>query len=341
MSLVPESKPSRRWWPWLKWSLFLLVLVGVGWRGWSLWKEVQPGEVRFSPRWFGAAILFYMAGLFPSAAFWTALMRQFGAPISFPRGVRAHYCGQPGKYLPGKALVLMIRSTLAAAEGVHVSTAAVTATYETLVTMAGGLVLTAMLAPWVITNEFLAGKRIPLVLPESAEGRWGYVAVLLGGSIVGLIVATRMFGLAARKLLPAQFRTGDEGNWSKLSAGWTIGWYFAVLGSWFIHGLGMGCAISSVTSQPFDLTQWPQWTAAVAGSTAVAFLVVIAPAGLGVREDLIAEILHSRVGGGAVVVAGLYRGVSFAGEILAAALLFYVFRKSANERTGPPPGAES
>lgn len=330
--------PKRRWWPWLKWSLFLIVLVGVGSRGWTLWKDIKPGELRFSPAWFVAAVMCYIAGLFPSAAFWTALLRRFGAPISFARGIRAHYCGQPGKYLPGKALVLMIRSSLAAVEGVRVSTAAVTATYETLVTMSAGLVLTAMLAPWVITKELIEARRMPISLPESEYGRWTYVVIVLAISIAGLLVATRMFGLAARKLLPAQFRTGDEGQWSKLGDLWTIGWYLCALGGWFIHGLGMGCTICSVTTQPFDLTHWPQWTAAAAGSTAVAFLVVIAPAGVGVREDLIAEILHSLVGGGAIVVAGMYRGVSFAGEIIAAAVLYYAFRNSAGKEIGQPPG---
>lgn len=332
-------KSKRRWWPWLKWSLFVLVLVGVAWRGRTLWRDIKPGELRFSPGWFAAAVVCYIAGLLPSAAFWTALLRRFGAPISFARGIRAHYCGQPGKYLPGKALVLMIRSSMAATEGVRVSTAAVTATYETLVTMSAGLVLTAMLAPWVISQEFIEARRIPVTLPESEFGRWIYVLIVLAFSVGGLLVATRMFGLAARKLLPAQFRAGDEGQWSKLGTLWTVGWYLCALGGWFVHGLGLGCTICSVTTQPFDLSHWPQWTAAVAGSTAVAFLVVIAPAGVGVREDLIAEILHSLVGGGAIVVAGMYRGVSFAGEIIAAAVLYYAFRNSARkDEIGQPPG---
>lgn len=327
--MEPTVAAKRKWWPYLKWTLFLLVLVGVCWRGWALSKEIKPGEIRFSPAWFGAAVLFYMAGMFPSAAFWTALLRRFGAAISFPRGIRAHYCGQPGKYLPGKALVLMIRSTMAAAEGVHASTAAVTATYETLVTMSAGLIVTALLAPWVVSNEFLIAKGLPALLPVSLAGRCGYVGIVSGASVVGLVIATRMFGLAARRLLPAQFRAGDEENWSKLGTVWTIVWFFVVASSWFIHGLGMGCTIASVSPEPFDLADWPRWTAAAAGSTAVAFFVLFAPAGLGVREELIAEMLHSQEVKGAMAAAGIYRAVSFAGEILAAAVLYYAFRKTA------------
>ena len=336
MATDTETKALKRWWPWLKWSLFLLVLIGVGWRGWSLWKDVKPGQVRFSAGWFVTAFLAYIAGMFPSAAFWTALLRRSGSSISYPRGIRAHYCGQPGKYLPGKALVLMIRSSLAAAEGVSVSTAAVTATYETLVTMSAGLVLTALLAPWVVTNEFLQQKGIPLVLPEQTGSRCVYAAIVLAVSVVGLLFATRLFGAAFGKLLPKKFRSDDSVNWSRLGIGWTIGWYFALLASWWIHGLGMGCTIASVTTQPFDLSGWSQWTAAVAGSTAVAFLAVFAPAGLGVREELITEILHSHVGGKAFLVAGMYRGVSFAGEIVAAAILYYIFRKSEIVSNPPP-----
>ncbi|MEZ6046842.1 MAG: hypothetical protein R3C11_14940 [Planctomycetaceae bacterium] len=65
-------------------------------------------------------------------------MRSCGADVPWGAAIRAHYCGHLGKYVPGKALVLVIRTALVKNAGCPPALAALTATCETLMMMGTG-----------------------------------------------------------------------------------------------------------------------------------------------------------------------------------------------------------
>ncbi len=64
---------------------------------------------------------------------------------------------------------------------------------------------------------------------------------------------------------------------------------------WSLHGLSLGLVLYAV-GVPFELVQWPFWTGAAALATAIGFLAVFAPGGLGVREGLLIEFLAAHYG---------------------------------------------
>jgi hypothetical protein len=98
----------------------------------------------------------------------------------------------------------------------------------------------------------------------------------------------------------------------------------AFLADWWIHGLTLGLTIFGVIGDRAQWSDWPFWTGAAAVALVGGFLVILAPGGLGVREGLLLELLERQLGPReAVLVTVLWRGVALAGEIVAAAALYY------------------
>ncbi len=67
------------------------------------------------PGWLIVSGVIYLAGLLPPALFWHRLLKLFGQPAPKLRAVRAWYIGSLGKYVPGKAAVIVLRTALCAA----------------------------------------------------------------------------------------------------------------------------------------------------------------------------------------------------------------------------------
>ena len=99
--------------------------------------------------------------------------------------------------------------------------------------------------------------------------------------------------------------------------------------SWAMLGLSLGCTLRAVAPIDFDLRDWPMWTGTIALATSVGFIAVFAPGGVGVREGLLIEVLHSQQGVGeraAVAAAVVLRLVWLASELIAAGALFYLVK---------------
>ena len=311
-----------------KWSLFALVMVFVVTRGRSLW--LRDGDAiratEWDGRWLFAAAGAYSLGWLPSVWFWRKMMKRLGRQLSYRDTARAYYCGHLGKYVPGKASVVVIRAALIKQRGYRAAPAALTVTYETLVLMGAGLAVAVALGPWLIRDaktESLPGwvrsaAAIPLLAPLT-------VVVLC----VALLPAVSwLFSLVAEKMTPPDLLESQERvrfEPSLLASG-----LLAFVAGWFLHGLSLGCTLRAVTGQPFDIADWPVWTAATSLATSVGFLAIFAPGGLGVREGLLFESLSIQPGisaSQAIVAAVFLRLVWFVTEIVVAGVLYYAVRE--------------
>ena len=101
-----NSSLFKRSWPFLKWGMFVAILVFVARHAWKLWTEVDQHPMRLKWGWLALATVASVAAWLPSAWYWRKLMSDFGFSPRWPQVFRAHYCGQLGKYTPGKAAAL-------------------------------------------------------------------------------------------------------------------------------------------------------------------------------------------------------------------------------------------
>ncbi|MBI3863049.1 MAG: flippase-like domain-containing protein [Planctomycetia bacterium] len=315
--------------PAIKWGLFLLVLAFVAWHAWTLWNRFDSAPARLRWNWLTLAGLASVVAWLPSAWFWRWIIVHLGSAAPWPQVLRAYYCGHLGKYLPGKGAVIVIRAALLKPAGVPATTAALAVTHEALTCMwAGGistLVLYVSLAPllpgWITARAGGLPERIALLGGLVAAGAAG-LTMLLGSHqlLRGAVGGDR----------PAAGSTGSLAPERPVRMSWpeslrvTLAGGIVFMAAWWAHGLTLGLTIRGVVGDRAPWTDWPVWTGMAAVAMVGGFFAVFAPAGLGVREGLLMELLARYLGSReAVLVAVLWRGVTLAGEILAAGALYY------------------
>ncbi|WP_029247144.1 lysylphosphatidylglycerol synthase transmembrane domain-containing protein [Schlesneria paludicola] len=326
----PPAIRRVRIWHLIKLLLFCVVVMFVLQRAFQIWKTAPSTQVEIHAIWLVPASLTYLLSWLPSVWFWMALLKRTRQPIDFWTALRAYYVGHLGKYVPGKALVLVIRGTMVKDVGVDPLLAGLMVVYETLVFMAAGTALGIATAPWVFGEAFWSR------LPESLRWLSGY-PVLSVAAVFTAIFATTPFSAwiftnLGRKTVP----TATNGIEIPAISAWLVcQGVVATTFGWLLHAVSLGFVLQSVSRQPLEWSQFPIWLAATTCSMVGGFLVIIAPGGIGVREGVLIEILQRQAQIGpatAVLAAVLVRAVSFGSEVVAAAVLYVAHRRAIQRR---------
>jgi glycosyltransferase 2 family protein len=297
-------------------------------------------SLHFDPLWLAMSGALYLAGLLACAVFYERILQSSNAPIGFLPAWRAYIVSHLGKYVPGKAMVVVLRSGMAVPYGGRASTAAIATFYETLVMMcAGGLVAAIGFASGSRseTIAFTLWGWGPAELPIYRIGAMTALGLALAFLIVVLpAVFSRVAGLVA---LPIPGVGPDA--FPRLSGKLLGQGLFWSSGGWILLGLSQLAVIRSFDSAGADsvaaLGLAPVVIASVALATLAGFVVAVLPGGLGVREGVLMSALAPALGNDHAVVAALsLRLVWVAAELVAAAVFFPWFgRRSAAARLAP------
>jgi uncharacterized membrane protein YbhN (UPF0104 family) len=318
MSLLLKSFDAvKRLWPVLKWGMFLLVLAFVTWDGWKLWSEFDPVATPLRWGWLVLAAVISQLAWLPSMWYWRELMSLLGSPAPWSMVNRAYFCGTLGKYLPGKGAAIVIRSAMLQDCGVPGATAGLSVVVETLTYVWVGTLLALLLFPT------LAPHLPQWIVDWAGEPglRWGMTAAVACGGLVAFVAMMQSHGLLTNVFRKAAVVARPA---ARPTLGITLAGVIGFLASWWMQGLTLGLTIRAVSAKPWNWNDWPFWTGTVAVALVGGFLAVFAPGGLGVREGLLMEMLERQLAPReAVLVALLLRGVSLAGEILAACALYW------------------
>jgi uncharacterized membrane protein YbhN (UPF0104 family) len=221
-----------------------------------------------------AAVL--ASGYLLSASLWGRMVVELGGPrIPTPRAARIFLVANLGRYVPGKVLQLAGLTVLAAREGVRPATAAVAAVLGQGVALLG--------ATLVGLAAFFA--------PGSEVRAWGWIG--LGAIALFLTVGTLP---AARRLLAVlwrRFAREPEGTLPPALEGpgfvwrWTL--YYAL--NWGVYATAFWLLFIGLAGDATFIQTGPAFAAAYVGG----YLVLLAPAGVGVRESLLTLFLASIV----------------------------------------------
>ncbi|MDO5308115.1 MAG: lysylphosphatidylglycerol synthase transmembrane domain-containing protein [Planctomycetia bacterium] len=280
-SLEPSSTktPKRSVKLVIKICKFLILVLVVLWLGWQLqknWREIQT--YHWNPRfhWLVASGLFYLTAYLASAIFWSLTLRWLGQKTSFYEGVKAFYYSQLGKYIPGKAMVVVIRTGIVSDKGARASVAVACVFYETLM-MVG-------------TGAFLAG--ILTFFYFHAQHVWALLA--LGVALCSLVplyppVFTRLLRILRVNANDPTFQDQLKAlNCKSFLLGvalMSILWLFMGLSLWAtLWGVG-------ITPTPLNLTTIVRLVVTTALATTLGFAIPIAPGGLGIREAVLSTLL--------------------------------------------------
>lgn len=290
----------RRAWPILKAILWLVLLVLIGRQFARDLRRPELGQHPLHVGWLAASGLLYVLGLGFSALYWDRLLGHLGARPPLGNALRAYYVGHLGKYLPGKAWALLLRTSLVRGHGVSVGLAALTSFYEVLTTMAAGVLVATVLFA-VLGADAGAGLNADtlghlLRLEQPGEGGLQRsVVVLLSALLFAAIVVPlhpAIFNrLAHRMSLP--FRERDAAQLPRIRLRYLLeGLAFTSLG-WLLLGASFAAALRGVVGPdwPWLDVRTARLPAIMGLSYVIGFVVVIAPGGLGVREFLLTLLL--------------------------------------------------
>lgn len=311
----------RRLFAALKLAVALALIAAVGWHFAKLLRSPELAEHQFRLRlpYLLLAGLLYLATHTLWGTFWVQLMNcesrldgpGHGGRVGWLTGVRAYFISQFGKYVPGKAWVILLRVALLRHYGPTAAVVGVTATYETLTSMAAGALLGVILLPW-------AGLGFDLL---SVKGFALLGLGLLPLTLAALTVLAKKVGRKRAERLPhPPFLLLTQGLF-QASVGWAL------------LGLSLWCVVAGLSAEVPELTadDFLKMTAAVTLSYVIGFVVLVSPGGLGAREAVLLSILGGPV---AAVVALVLRLVWTSFEILAAGTLYFL---APGRRVSPSP----
>jgi uncharacterized membrane protein YbhN (UPF0104 family) len=331
---APRSTfPFGPWlWPAFKWTLFLVVLAFVAIHAQTLWGELDSRSLRPRWGWLVLATIVSVAGWLPSVWYWRELLRAVGVRPDGGQLLKAYYCGHPGKYVPGKAMVILIRATILSQNGVPAPTTAYTVTLETLTFMAAGCVTMVLLLPWMIAALPQLAEQAEFIAQPACRVAFPLLAII--GGIGGLAALSRIAGRLAERMtgtLPAVGTPSWRIPVRTFASGLAV-----FLGAWWLQGATLGLTLQALSPEPVSWSDWPLWTGTAAVSLVGGFLAIFAPGGLGVREGLLMELLRHQVGPHEAVAAAIVlRGVTLVGELLMAAAV-YLFIRAPGPQGGNP-----
>ncbi|MEM7812212.1 MAG: lysylphosphatidylglycerol synthase domain-containing protein [Planctomycetota bacterium] len=357
------SPGGRVVWGVVKWGLCVAVLYAVWTHAAGTWAQRDPDQpltIRWG--WIAVSAVAYAVSWIPSVWFWGRFMARTDKIPSWPLVARAYYCGHLGKYLPGKALVVIMRGRMMSACGVRTRSAVVGVFYETMMMMGAGLAVSAALVPaWIeagdlgsIDNPQLAAcvdAIVAVVDGLPSHPVWPLLGVV---AVCAAVVwpATWAMNVVAAKILPkvADDDTPPAADPPEKFRGVTPalvgGGMAAFFVAWLVQGVSLWASLCAVGVDA-SLADWATWTAVAAASTSVAFAMIFAPGGIGVREGLLMALMKPLPMVGAtpaVAAAVVWRLVGVVVELVVASVLFFALRggdrsePAANASAGETPG---
>jgi uncharacterized membrane protein YbhN (UPF0104 family) len=252
---------------------FILDRVGV-----DLARLAELDVGGWAYRWppLALSVVVLASGYMLSAVLWGRMVVELGGPRIAPlRSARLFLVANLGRYVPGKVLQLAGLTVLAAREGVRPATAAVAAVLGQGVALLG--------ATLVGLAAFFA--------PGSEVRGWGWVG--LGAIALFLIVGTLP---AARRLLATIWRRFARDPDAALppaleGPGFVWRWTLLYALNWGIYATAFWLLFIGLAGDATFLQTGPAFAAAYVGG----YLVLLAPAGVGVRESLLTLFLATIV----------------------------------------------
>ena len=279
---MEKSQSSRK--KWLIVAAKLLIVAAVLWwvgdtvaDGWVELKERDRGQWDWQPWWLAIAGGIYLLGLMPFGLFWHRVLKVLGQEARLAETLRAYYIGHLGKYVPGKAMVVVLRTGLIRSSRVDTTVAAVSVFFETLTMMAvGGFAAAAYLAFFREREVFLlwscaAGTLMLVSLVPTLPPVFRRLARLAGVGKSDPRIAEKLGKLGYGALL--------------------TGWGLSLLG-WILLGLSYWATLRAMGVPELDpIGDLPRYIAGVSLAVVAGFLLLILPGGVGVREAFLAKLM--------------------------------------------------
>ncbi|MFD2793255.1 lysylphosphatidylglycerol synthase domain-containing protein [Promicromonospora vindobonensis] len=303
--------------PWVRWGFLAVALVLAVW--YVLGNRAALADAAAGLSVADVLLVVVLGALYVWCTLlaWRAVLADLGSPLSVRSAVAVFGISQLGKYVPGGVWNIVAAAEVGAGHSVPRSRSAASMLVAVAVSVASGAAVGAVALPLVSAG---------------ALGAWSWVVWLAPAVVVVLAppVLNRLIGLAlrvARRGAPEHPMTwGGLGR----AAAWSVaGWLVAGMQLWVLcAGLGLPLTVRTLA---LATGGWAlAWTAG--------FLFVVAPAGAGVREVVLAAVLAGALPAPAAALAVLVsRVVLTVIDLLLAGTGLLLARGAQRPDAKPPP----
>ena len=249
---------------------------------------------------FVASSLLLMIGYAISATNWAYIVNDLGGPqIPKTGAIRLFMIANLGRYIPGKIWQIAGLTALAKDRGVPPGTAVGAAV------LGQGIALVAA-----------AGLGIGLYYVILPPGYFGLISIVLIGSVV--VLATIPVSFKAGAKLWLSFRGSQTIETPNPTSG--LRWLLLYLVNWIVYALAFWMMVVSFDS---DISLIPV-AAAFPAAYVLGYLMIFAPAGLGVREGFLIVFLSPHLGlGPSGVIAVVARLWTTLTEVVPASVFWF------------------
>lgn len=268
---------SRKAWLMRAVKLVIVAMV-VGAAGHSLyraWHQLSEHDWQVQPLWLGVAGVLYLLGMLPAALFWHRVLGVLGQEARLGESLRAYYVGNIGKYVPGKAMVIVLRTGLIRSQRVDTAVAAVSVFVETLTMMAVG--------------GFLAGGLMIVWCHQQGWIVYGSLGLMV---VAGVPTIPPVFRRLVRLARVGRSDAAVAAKLEQLGLGTLLWGWAATTVSWCVWGLSYWAVLRSMNLSGLDLIgEFPRYTAAVALAVVAGFVLLVLPGGVGGREVALVQVM--------------------------------------------------
>lgn len=266
--------------PWVKWAYLSVALGFAIWFVVANWSSISTALASMSPWYVVAAAVSSVVYVLMTLEAWRWVIRDLGNDLRFRSAVPLFGVSQLGKYIPGGVWSIAAAAELGRAHDIPRRHSVAAMSIALLVSIASGVAVGAL--------GFL-------VSPAPLFASWGWLVWVAVPLVLLLVppVMNRVIALAWRvaRLEPLD-TTVSSGGIGAVIAWSVVAWIVAGV-SVSILAIGMGAPATWLTVA--------QCVGGYALAWVAGFLVVIAPAGAGVRELVLAACLVGTVDSGAVI----------------------------------------
>ncbi len=269
---VADSSRRTSWRRTLVSALLLLVVAAAfGWALKGQWSAIVDQLRDQNPLVLVGALAMALLGVFMSFLLWRGTLGVLGSGLPARPAARLFFLTQLGKYLPGAVWPVLAQMRMGRDLGVP--------------RQRMGLAFLLTLGLSTVVGILVGVAALPALL--QAEGRVVLLGLLALPVLLALLVPQVLNGLLARALrllrrpgLDAPLRGRDMAR----GVGWSLAFWLVYGGHVWLLAVGLGA------------DPWEALPVAI-GGFAIAFslgpLLVVLPAGAGVREAVLVVLLHS------------------------------------------------
>jgi glycosyltransferase 2 family protein len=304
---APLPPPGGRWRTPLRLAVAGVLLAAVAVVLAGQWRQARPLLGRLSVPVVLAAWALVLAGIYATFRSWRAALADLGGRPPHAGGMRVFYVGQLGKYLPGTIWPAVTQMRLGRDYRVPPRASGAAVVVFMLMLIGTGLLVGVPVIPLLGRDAVDEYHWLVLVLP--------LLVLVLTPPVLNRVMAA-VLRVARRPPLPAPLSLGGILR----VAGWA-------LVSWLCYGLHVYLLVRQLGVEGGALL-WLQCTGAFAAAFASGPLLLVVPAGAGVREAALLLLLGSTVTAPvAAVVAVVSRLLFVVGDLAWAAVAVLAARR--------------